>query len=112
MVTEQAEIFFMWKKSESKQLVLSEMLYILWHSKYLTKVKLSRGARKEIQYSDESMSDFPLIMAKEECHEKHDYSGSSKRLIIVYIGSQSGFFQRALCRKLAKQVATTGKLIP
>jgi hypothetical protein len=36
-------------------------------------VKHSRGDRKEIHYSDESMSDFPLMMAKEECHKMYDY---------------------------------------
>jgi hypothetical protein len=66
LVIEQAEIYFMWKKSKNKQLVLIKVPYILWHSKYLTKVKHSRGDRKEIHYLDESMSDFSLMMAKEE----------------------------------------------
>lgn len=63
----------MWNKSKNKQLVLIEVPYILWHSQYLTKVKHSRGVRKEICYLDESMSDFPLMMAKEECCERYDY---------------------------------------
>ena len=42
------------------------MPYILWHSKYLTKVKHSIGIGIEICYLDESMSDFPLMMAKDK----------------------------------------------
>jgi hypothetical protein len=36
-------------------------------------MKHSRGDRKEIHYLDESMSDFPLMMAKKECRERYDY---------------------------------------
>jgi len=59
----------MWKISKNKQLVLTEVPYILWHSQYLIKMKHSRGNRKELCYLDESMSDFPLMVAKDECCE-------------------------------------------
>jgi hypothetical protein len=36
-------------------------------------VEHRRGDRKEIYYLDESMSDFLLMMAKEECHARCDY---------------------------------------
>jgi hypothetical protein len=34
--------------------------------------------------------------AKEECHKRHAYRSSSKRLIIVRIGSENGFLSEDL----------------
>jgi len=71
---------------------------IAWRSKYLTKMKQFRAEGRQTFYLDESWIDTNLTSQK--CWQKHNNvkgiiaGSSSKRLIIVYIGSQNGFSSR------------------
>lgn len=102
---------FVWKKCQSKRLVLIERADIVsWRCKYLTAVTRLRSEGREVFYLDESWVDSNLTF--EKCwQKKNDVKGlvkgnASKRLIIVHIGSKNGFLEGGLL--LYKAGTTTG----
>ncbi|XP_039297551.1 uncharacterized protein LOC120354445 [Nilaparvata lugens] len=92
---------FRWVKCQSKRKISVERPHIvLWMSEYLRKIRNFRDKNRNIFYMDETWVDSNMIFQK--CWQDHEITGclkdsaSSKRYILLHVGSDNGFLPGSL----------------